>query len=290
MDGTDRVWLFVEAVEGSEYRPELAAHRRLAGTWLATLHVEASRLRTPALAARPYLYDVASAGIHRHLERAGTLLDEALATRPRGATHGRRLLASLSRHCELLRDHWEALRALAGTVSPTLVHGDYCVSNLLIVEAGAGSDGSSRPRGRPVASAGQPGLGMVVFDWQRSGWAAPAFDLTRFLGSWVAPDLEAYLDIAGREWRELDKTTVLRLAYVGEILRWIEAVRWELERLEHRCLEDTVSLLEIYEAWMDDIRSVAPWTDEGLLADRPWRSVVPYGRPSRLAPGAPVHR
>jgi hypothetical protein len=160
---------------------------------------------------------------------------------------------------------------------------------MLIVATETGTDRAAGTRGRAVAGGGQPGPGLVVFDWQRSGWASPAFDLTRFLGSWVSPDLDAYLEIAGREWRELDQTAVLRLAYVGEILRWVEALRWELERLEQGRFEETVSLLEIYEAWMDDIRSVAPWADRGSFGERPWRSVVPYGRPPRLAPGAPVH-
>jgi thiamine kinase-like enzyme len=282
---SDRVWLFLEDIEGAEYQPERAEHRRLSGTWLAKLHVEASRLPTPAVAARPYLYDISSAGIREHLESSRSLLEEARSARLDREHQGRSVLESLSRQCAQLDEDWEALRELCANVPRTLVHGDFCVSNMLVVDS-AVDPSQTEPSG---LEGHREAPELVVFDWQRSGWAVPAFDLTRFLGSWADPDLRAYLEVVGREWPQLDARTVFRLAYVGEIFRWIEALRWGLERLRDVPGRESTELLAIYEAWMSDIRAVAPWDDSHSSRRPPWRSAVPYGRPRRLAPGASVH-
>ena len=266
----DRVWLFLELVEGTEYRPSMAEHRRLAGTWLATLHTTSSHCgSSAALAGFDYLYDIESRSIAEHLDTADALLPE-VADNPALGSKDRLVLQSLALQCMALRQHWSALTAFSHATPRTLVHGDFCVSNILV---------------QPRDDAGA----LVVFDWQRSGWASPAFDLTRFLGSWADPDIEAYLTVARRSWPGLDAATIRRLAYVGEILRWIEALRWEVDRLRYDWIDEPMGRLRVYERWMNDIQVAAPWHANDALENGVWHSVVPYERPRRLPQGAPVH-
>ncbi len=266
-DADDRSWLFFEWVEAMEYEPADRAHRRLAGRWLATLHTTAAEVCGGTRIARlDYLYDLDSPGLREHLSTIAALLDDAL-TGGAFSDDDARLLRSLDEGRAALERHWSALEDFTRSVPRTLVHGDFCVSNMLV---------SHEDR-------------LVVFDWQRSGWASPAFDLTRFLGSWADPDLEAYLDVTGRHWPGFDAGTVRRLAYVGEILRWVEAVRWDVAQLGGEWTEGPLSRLRVYQRWMRDILEAAPWTDDAPLGGSGWRSAVPYERPARLAPGAPVH-
>jgi hypothetical protein len=267
---SNEAWLFLEEVAGEEYRPSRPEHRRLSGAWLAILHTAASEAgATPRLAESDYLYDTSSARIAAYLRTARDVLLE-VRSNPAMERHDLGVLRSIATQCDDVEGHWPELGSFCLTFPSTLVHGDFCVSNMLVHEEGGHES-------------------LVVFDWQRAGWASPAFDLTRFLGSWVDPDMRSYLSIVRRHWPAMDVRAVRRLAYVGEILRWIEAIRWEVERLRYDWVVEPMSRMRIYERWMDDNRRAAPWHDSPPLEEGEWRSVVPYSRPMGLPRGAPVH-
>ena len=157
------------------------------------------------------------------------------------------VLESIRNQLEELDVNWQEMNAYCLTFPRTLVHGDLLCQNMRI------------------RSNGQVSV-AVLFDWERSGWGIPALDLTRFLGSRLNPDLRAYLSVLQSYQISMDAKGIRRLAYVGEIFRWLDAVRWETENLQWEWIDGPMHRMRIYKQWMDDISRAAPWIDNPALA------------------------
>lgn len=249
-------WLFLEDVMGADYSPSLENHRELAGKCLGLLHYgTTAATRASRLARLGYLYDTGPEGIYSFLRSTLDLLPE-VKSNPMLAPADRDTLTQIASQCRALKADWPELDNFCRTGARTLVHGDLLIPNLRVRSNGSGP-------------------AVVVFDWERAGWGVPAIDLTRFLGSDLDPDLGAYLDIARHFDSTLDTKTVRRLAYVGEVFRWLEAVRWEVENLRWEWVEKPMHRLRTYELWMNDIARAAPWRDNPALAEGDWRSFLP---------------
>ena len=253
-DGKNSTWLFVEEVRGEAYRSSVAAHRRLAAHWLATMHSVASRSDSRQLDSFGYLYDFGPGRIFDFLAVIRCTLSEVLSN-PVLAPEDLDLLDLASSQAETLERNWPALAALCDTVPRTLVHGDFCGANIRI---------------RVVD--GRPSL--AVFDWEKAGWATPVLDLSMFLSRRVAPDTATYLDVIRPVWPGADLLTLRRLAYVGEVFRWIDAMRWEVERLRYEWVEGPLSRVAAYARRMDQICRAAPWRHNPALADGEWRTTA----------------
>jgi phosphoribosyl 1,2-cyclic phosphodiesterase len=89
---------------------------------------------------------------------------------------------------------------------------------------------------------------VVAVDWENACFGIPAVDLAHLPGSecfpdFVAsPDLVSYLEVVQHHWQFVDIETLEGLANMGALFRCLDALVWEIERLEangyvDRCMQ-----------------------------------------------------
>ena len=245
-DDPGRHWLFMADVGGRPYDPSLHADRELAAEWLATLHILADQHGVPpALKDRSYEYYWPS------LTKCTELLSKHSAN-PVLSDDDQLLLRSLHEFSATLEHYWQDIAAFCRSMPQALIHGDFKEDNMRVV------DGPEGPR-------------IVTFDWANVGWAAPCLDLAKFTGYSVDPDLEIYLQRFQQHWPAIDKSAIVRLAYIGEIFRWVETVRWHVEDIEYGKHQMAMSRMSVYETWMNDIRRMEPWQESDVVSSGRWQ-------------------
>ena len=193
-------WIFLEDAGAGEYSPEIEEHRTLAGLWLGVMNLSARELpqasRLPDRGPDSYL---------EILQIARCLTREKLV-HPGFSAGEREILRQIVSHCELLETEWRRVERFCSKMPRTLVHGDLSLWNARISE--------------------NPTQRLLVMDWECAGWGVPAADLAQFTGNSLTPDLEAYFSVVHGCWPDLDLHDFERLANVGRVFRWINAVAW----------------------------------------------------------------
>jgi hypothetical protein len=239
-------WLFMEEIGGRPYDSSSKTDRELAGEWLATLHAGTSKPPDHSkLGDR-------SADYYQPCVGKSIELLEQHRDNPDLNKSGRDLLKRIHDFCTVLDAHWPDIAAFCQSMPQTLIHGDFKEDNMKVVDTNGG----------PY---------IVVFDWANSGWGAPGLDLAKFTGYGVAPDLDHYLSISKRCWPTIDKASIVRLGYIGEIFRWVETIRWDVEELNYGLGLSVMARMTVYEMWMNEIAAIAPWMETDLVSSGRWK-------------------
>jgi aminoglycoside phosphotransferase (APT) family kinase protein len=205
-EGPDATWIFLErgaGVRWDETVPEDCAH---AGRWIALLHVAAaaviSSVPLPDLGPRTQLQRVRD----MRSTIANSVANDAWSSPHRTVLDG--VLAVLDR----VEACWNRVEEICACAPVTLVHGDLRPKNTRV------SEDKSDPYFR-------------AFDWETAGIAAPAVDLARV-------DWRAYASVVGAAWPHVDLAAVQQLAVFGHVLRYLDAVRWDLFGLTGTAWQD----------------------------------------------------
>jgi aminoglycoside phosphotransferase (APT) family kinase protein len=239
-------WLFMADVGGRAYDPSLHEDRELAAEWLATVHILAGQHGKPdGLNDRSFEY------YHPSLTKCTELLSYHSDNADLSGDDQMRL-RRLHDFSATLERHWQDIADFCQSMPQALIHGDFKEDNMHVVETAAG------PR-------------IVAFDWANVGWGAPCLDLAKFTGYSVAPVLESYLKRFQQHWPSVDKSAVVRLAYIGEIFRWVETVRWHVAEIEYGRHAAVMFRMAVYETWMDDIRRMEPWQESDHVSSGRWQ-------------------
>lgn len=241
-----RSWLFMGDVGGRPYDPARDDDRDLASEWLATLHIRADQHGAP-----PCLKDRSFDYYRPYLDKSTELLS-LHADNPVLSDDEQMRLRRLLEFTMALQCHWQDIAAFCRSMPQTLIHGDFKEDNMRVVDTPAGA-------------------AIIAFDWANVGWGAPCLDLAKFTGYSVAPALPAYLQRCQRHWPDFDKADVIRLAYIGEIFRWIETVRWHVAEIEYGRHAAVMFSMAVYETWMDEIRRMEPWKESDLVSSGRWQ-------------------
>jgi hypothetical protein len=220
-------WLFLEDAGESEYSPDLEEHRVLAGLWLGAMNQSAQRL---SLASR--LPDRGPDSYLEMLQLARGMTRERL-DHPAFGTNDRRMLAAIAAYCDFLEMHWGHIERFCAGIPRTLVHGDLSLWNARI-------------------RAGERGWSLLIMDWESAGWGVPAADLAQFAGNALTPDIAAYWSVAQGCWPGLDLGDLRRLADLGTVFRWINAVAWANWGFRETALEWFTSEMRCYEPEIDE--------------------------------------
>ncbi len=244
-NGSRRSWLFMENISGRPYDLSDKADQELAGTWLAALHTQAHRANHAF-----HLGDRSSEYYQPYVGKSIELLEPHCESDELTEAE-RDLLKRIRDFCMVLESHWPAIESFCKSMPQTLIHGDFKEDNMRVVDAGEG------PR-------------IVAFDWANSGWGAPGLDLAKFTGYSVAPDLDRYLAMCRSQWPDLDKASLVRLGYIGEIFRWAETVRWHVDELNYGRKLSVMVSMPVYAMWMDEINRMAPWMEPDLVTSGRW--------------------
>ncbi|MEN8130979.1 MAG: aminoglycoside phosphotransferase family protein [Pseudomonadota bacterium] len=215
-------WLFTEDVGDRWYSPLDAGHRALLGRWLGRLHVRSAGMAISDLPERgPDYY-------YRRLLRIGTGIEQIQDALRLSPDH-RSTLRAIALDCDALTRHWLEIETLCDGFPRTLVHGDLVRKNLRIRR----QQGNER---------------VIAVDWENACLGVPAIDLAQShdIGSLpdiaASPDLSSYWSVVRDRWQHLDSRDLGRLADVGTLFRCLDALVWEIERLEadgyvYRCMQ-----------------------------------------------------
>jgi hypothetical protein len=176
--GADHAWLFVEDVGGQDCDPRDPRHRVAAAEWLACFHTGASHLDVAHRLQRRdpgYYLD--------HLRSACAAISPSLGHRPLTAQDDD-ILASLLHRCESFEAHWHEIEDFFAGIPRTVVHGDFCQTNVCMRACGAD-------------------VRLCPFDWEDSGWGVPAADLADLPADVLAYGtmFRAVSELAWESWR-----------------------------------------------------------------------------------------
>jgi aminoglycoside phosphotransferase (APT) family kinase protein len=159
------------------------------------------------------------------------------AEHPAFSSDDRQMLSAIASHCDLLEMHWGRIERFCARIPRTLVHGDLSPWNARIRATG------SRQR-------------LLIVDWESAGWGVPAADLAQFAGHALTPDIAAYWSVARGLWPSLELSGFRRLADLGTLFRWINAVAWANSGFRE-------SAVELSAEWFTtEIRCYQPDLDE----------------------------
>ena len=236
-EGPDAAWIFLERAAGvrwDESVPEDCAH---AGQWIAQLHVAAAALiRSVPL---PNL------GPRTQLQRARDIRSTIANSVEHDAwpSPHRRVLDGVLAMADRVEACWDRVEEICACAPATLVHGDL------------------RPKNTRVSEDKRDAY-FRAFDWETAGIAAPAVDLARV-------DARAYASVVGAAWPHVDLAAVQQLAVVGNLLRNLDAVRWDLGGLLGTAWQDVrMQRLRLYteriDAGLRELRGKAGGSHRGL--------------------------
>ncbi len=222
-------WLFLSDAGRDRYSPAVGEHRRAAGRWLAGLHAASSRLRQKVVLPDRGLDHVLGTLRSGHRAIAPLLghpdLDHEQAL----------ILERLVGALERLDSSWGDVVAACELWPRVLVHGDFVRKNLRV-----------RPR--------SDGLGLLAFDWERTGWGTPATDLAqlheseRFSANVCLDTYHAGLRTHGYE---VDRESVEVQARLGTVFRCLTAIAWTGLSLSPDWLQNPLADLRVYGRWLE---------------------------------------
>ena len=210
-NGGETAWIFVQYVEGDEFAPDNALHRKLAAEWLGDLH--------SALAGAPAPAPLKDLGPD-HLRK---LLDGIIHTiaetreNPALGSAGRTEVDRLQKLLVGFAAAWEGIHRLTARLESTLVHGSFSVRNMRI----------SRATSQPT---------LLVFDWGAAGWGSPARDVAKLASAKLAGDADIYCHRRG-----LDARTGPSLVALGDLFRVIEHLDWSVPMLGYPSVEEPLA-------------------------------------------------
>jgi aminoglycoside phosphotransferase (APT) family kinase protein len=204
-------WTFVEYIDGDDFSPDNAMHRKLAAEWLGDLH--------SALAGAP----VPAPLKHLGPEHYRAMLDNVLHTL--GETRGNPAIGSAGMadvdRLQLLlfgfAETWENIHRVAAGFEQTLVHGSFGPRNMKV------SGAMSRPT-------------LLIFDWGAAGWGAPARDVATLASGRLGGDPAIYCHRRG-----LDAKAGPPLVALGNLFRAIEHLHWSVPMLAYNYVEEPLA-------------------------------------------------
>jgi ATP-binding cassette subfamily B protein len=244
-DGDGRTWLFLGEVSGDEYSDLLPQHRVYSAQWLAALHADAA-----SLGPQEGLPD---AGPGRYLEKvrvARTFIRDHVDS-PVLTEEDVVFLETLMARFDALEEGWDRMVEACTGLPPTLVHGDFSAKNVRVRSAGE-----------------TPGL--VVFDWEDSGWGAPAADLAQMVlpSSRISAnaDLAAYRVALRERGLVPGAAEIERIANAGSVLRSLAALEWDSHHLEHEWAQWFIRSMRLYEGELVHALGRLGWTEPALVA------------------------
>lgn len=218
-DGETR-WIFLEDAGDVGLDTGDIGHRRLAGSWLGTLHRVAA-----APSAHMALPDRSDLHYRATLERARGAIARG-RDHPRVDDAGSARLTRLDAGLGRLEELWSVVRTGARSLPSTLVHGDFVGKNV-------------RVRTGDVTGAAR----LLALDWETSGYGSPAVDLEHV-------DLEAYADAYGRD--ALTASSLDHAARSGRAFRLVLEIEWASRALDTPWPDATMHrYLPTYERWLD---------------------------------------
>jgi hypothetical protein len=204
-------WLFLEDAGTEWCSPHISEHRALAARWLGLMHTSAARLAT---AAR--LPDRGPDHYLRHLQLARDRIQRTrvnlVALRPNDLA----VLESIVSRFDVLEACWSKVERFCDSMPKTLIHGDFQGKNLRIRHD-------------------QSGIGLLPFDWEMSGWGAPAADLAQGIRQQV--DLAIYWSVVRHFWPHLEVRDIQRMANLGSIFWELSTISWKSWPLEYDDLD-----------------------------------------------------
>jgi hypothetical protein len=176
---------------------------------------------------------------YRRLLRIGAGIEQIQDALMLNPDH-RSTLRAIGLDCDVLTRHWLEIETLCDRLPRTLVHGDLVRKNLRIrTQQGKES--------------------VIAVDWENACLGVPAIDLAQAhdIGSLpdiaASPELTGYWSVVRDHWQPLDSRDLGRLAEVGSLFRCLDALVWEIERLEadgyvYRCMQR----MNIFRTFLDE--------------------------------------
>jgi ATP-binding cassette, subfamily B, bacterial len=249
-EDAERAWIFLEDAGDERYSPLNPEHRRLAARWLAALHGFAAGVPEAS-----HLPDRGPAQYLAHLRSARMALHRQLHERSPGGAE-LHLLTTLVFELDVVESRWDVVRAFCKRLPRTLVHCDLSRSNLRV-------------------RAGESGMELVAFDWEKAGWGVPPPDLARlqpherrsaarfktsgpFYGFCADPCLETYRSALRDGYKSLRPKTVERMANVGTLFQCLATIDWWTRRFTPDFTPTTQ--LAMCSLWLSNAIQVAGWT------------------------------
>jgi hypothetical protein len=229
-------WLFLEDGGTQRFDPGQAGHRRLAGTWLGKLHVAGTELeKSPMVRSR------GPDAFRELLDESAPLVAVARGHSGLGAPEAKRSLDAVESACARLMEVWEPIEAYCRLLPQTAVHGDFKEDNVCLGR-----------RGEDVH--------LLVFDWNEAGWGPPALDLAKFRSRYrMQPELGAYLDEVRSRFPSFGEDEVEGVGLIGEGLRAVACIRWELEKAINPRGYCSPPKLSAYAEWIELLLQEEPW-------------------------------
>lgn len=245
---SDHRWLFMEDAAGDSYSAADPTHRKLAGRWLAKLHLwGAGEGRALAGRLRHQQHDYHRRRLNWCVRKLEKINDnnEFMAALSRDDAASIEDLLSQSR---FLAEQWLTVTDYCTALPQTVVHGDFSIQNLRVRRDG----GAAR---------------LVAFDWEDSAWAAPAIDLLQYDRRWSSSgagvDLNAYCDAVSEQWQGVRLEDVTRQASIGRIFWQISAMQIDLKWLDLRWPDRRLRNLRTYSDELSMAMSDLGWNEGG---------------------------
>ena len=222
-DDDATAWIFVEYIDGDEFSPDNAMHRKLAAEWLGDLH--------SALAGAPVPAPLKNLGPEHYRTLLDSVLHNLSDTRGNPAI-GSAGMADVDRLQQLLvgfAGAWESIRRVASGFEPNLVHGSFGPRNMKV------SGAMSRPT-------------LLIFDWGASGWGTPARDVATLASGRLGGDPAIYCHRRG-----LDANSGPSLVALGNLFRSIEHLHWSVPMLAYECVEEPLAKVKKHVAVLQSV-------------------------------------
>jgi hypothetical protein len=223
-------WLFLEDAGTEQCSPHIREHRALAARWLGLMHTSAARVAIKArLPDRGPDYYLEHLRLARDTIQRGvvnsTLSPDDLA-----------VLESLVSRFDVLESCWSTVERFCDRMPKTLVHSDFQGKNMRIRHD-------------------QTGIALLPFDWEMSGWGAPAADLAQGIRQQV--DLAIYWSVVRQFWPHLDVRDIQRMANLGSIFWELATISWkswplEYEHLSYETVKSAVLTIKSCESRLAD--------------------------------------
>jgi ATP-binding cassette, subfamily B, bacterial len=226
-------WLFIE--DAGDDSCSLAEHGSEVSRWLGTLHGAAAELdlasSLPERGPAHYLE-------HLRATRA-TILDGF--DNPALDADGKVMLHELVSTCDVIESSWSSIEALCAGLPRTLVHGDLVARNLRLRH--------------------DPGPAVLAFDWECSGFGAPAADVYEVGSETTREQLSSYCSAASQYTRGIGEEELRVLLLVGTGFRLLASADWASRHLRHAWPERATATLRCYERplreWGEGLRAAA---------------------------------
>lgn len=223
----ERVWLFLEEIDGPPYDKTDPDHVAIASRWLAALHAATSNGEFDGL--------LPERGPEYYSSLAGrTIIDlEDVSNNAALDLSQSQVLRRLSQHLSRLLRSSDSFGDLYDSLPLGLVHGDF--------------------KGNNMAFSSRVGLGELrVFDWSESHLGPLAIDTW-----WVDPHVyRTALETAGLVCRREDLDVWRRF---GAVVRWLSAASWEMPRLHYEWVERPMRRMSLYETRLRSALGASPW-------------------------------